>query len=422
MATNNPRPGTSQRPQTDWLFRLPPFLRFFIVRTYWRLQCLRMLARFFVIDVVMLAFVRRGKSDAVLIVKNGLLGDYILFRNFLAAVRESPAYRGRPLVLCGYPALRDLVRTVDGACVDDFISLDDGQGGYRRRFALLAALKRLGPSVVLTPTLGRFFMGTDAFARATGAPERIGLAEAPSEPTWSEKTGWINWNPRLFQRLGDRCYTRLVQSPKELLFEFERTRIFFRAVLGDVPLPVRPSLAPVPVEIPALPGRFALLLPGASQLPREWPAENFGRVARHLTENHGLAIAVTGTAGDVEKAQCIARVSGVPVLDLAGRLDLVQLVAVMARAEFVLTNESAGGHLASALRRKAVAIATDGSLITFHPYPPELEPTVRFVYPPAIRQAPSLAPFAGRTTAGIPAAEVEVEAVIAEVDAVLRGD
>jgi ADP-heptose:LPS heptosyltransferase len=420
MATTKPRSGTTLRPRTDWLFRLPRFLRFFIVRTYWRLQCLLFLAEFFILDRLALTFVRRGKSNAVLIVKNDHLGDYILLRNFLAAVRANPAYRGRRIVFCGNSVLGDLVRTFDGDSVDEFIGIDR-QAGNRERFALLCKLKRLGPATVLNPTVWRTLRGTDALVRAAGAPDRIGLAAPPSRPAWSEKTGWINWNPHLFQRLGDRCYTRLVESP-ELVFEFERNRIFFRAVLGDVPLPSRPSLEPAPVELPALPDRFALLLPGASHLTREWPAEKFGLVARHLVEIYGLAIVATGTAGDAEKAQRIAQVSGVPVLDLTGQLSLVQLVAVVARAGFVLTNESGGGHLATALRRPAVAVATDGSIISFHPYPPELKPTVRFVYPPAIRQAASLAQFGGRTTAGIPATEVEVETVIAAVDAALGGN
>jgi ADP-heptose:LPS heptosyltransferase len=419
MASKKSRPGATLRPETDWIFRLPPFLRFFIVRTYWRLKCLRTLIEFFLIDVLALALVRRGKSDAVLIVKNDLIGDYILFRNFLDALRESPAYRGRRLVLCLNSQLEELVRAFDGDRVDEFIGIDRG-GGWREHFALLAQLKRLGPAVVLNPTVWRTFLGADALVRATGAPERIGLAAPPSRPTWSEKTGWINWNPHFFQRLGDRCYTRLVETPPGLVFEFERNRIFFRAILGDVRLPDRPSLVPVPVDLPELPARFALLLPGASHLPREWPPENFGRVARHLAGKHGLAIVVTGTAGDGEKARVIAASSGVPVIDLTGRLTLVQLVAVVARAEFILCNESAGVHLAAALRRRAVAVATDGSLISFHPDPPELGPTVRYVYPPVMRRAPSLETFGGRTTAGIPASEVEVEAVIAEVDAALR--
>ncbi len=421
MSNQGPAPGSTLRPHTDWLFRLPPFLRNFIVRSYCFLSQLRELRDFFLFDVLALSFVRRGRADAVVIIKNDLVGDYVLIHNFLESVRKSPAYRGKKIIFCANKVLRELVEAFDRDNVDEFIGINRSGGlwGPEGRFALLRRLKRLGAQVALNPTMWRTFMGVDALVRATGAPIRIGLKAPPSVPTWTEKTGWINWNPHFMQKLGDRCYTQLIENPEKLIFEFERNRIFFQAVLGDVPLPERPSLVPVPVPLPELPNRFALILPGASHIPRVWPAENFGQVARHLEQKHGLDIVVTGTAGDAEKAERLAQAAGIPTLDLTGRLSLVQLVALVARAEIIVGNESAGAHLAAALQRPAVIIATDGSLISFHPYPPNISDKVTYIYPPIIRDAPSFEPFLGRTTASIPALAVDVASVIVAVDAAL---
>jgi ADP-heptose:LPS heptosyltransferase len=243
----------------------------------------------------------------------------------------------------------------------------------------------------------------------------------PDPPVWSEKTGRVDWNPLFIQRLGDRCYTRLLPTPPAM-FEFKRNRLFFQSVLQDPLLPDRPALTPAPVELPPLPARFALFLPGAGNAVREWPAENYGRVARYLFDRHGLSIVVSGAAGDADKARRIAETAGLPVLDLTGRLNLPQLVALVARAELLLSNESGGIHLAAALGTKGVAVSMGISLIHFHPYPPDMKTSVRFVYPPAIRDAPSYEAYLAATPRGerIPIEDVSVESVLETVNDLLE--
>jgi ADP-heptose:LPS heptosyltransferase len=422
MATK--KPGRSLRPDLDWAYALPPFLRHFFARNFVRLCHLRVFLVYLFIDVIALAFVRRGNSGAVVIIKHDVLGDYVLFRNFLPAIRRDPAFRGRPLVFCGNGALRDLVETLDGALFDQFIWAEFPKGEIRprQRFQLLRRLKQLGAEIALHPAFWRNLLEADALVRATGAPVRIGWQVPPSVPFWGEKTGWINWNPHFFKWLGDRCYTRLLPFPKRYLFEFTRNQFFFQSVLQDPVLPGKPSMTPPSVQVPPLPERFAVLMPGAGQAVREWPAENYGRVARYLFDRHGLSIVVTGGTRDSDKARRIEKTSGLTPVDLTGRLSLPQLAAVVARAELVLANDSGGIHLTAALGRKGIAVSASSSLVDFHPYPADLNPTVRFVYPKAIREASSHEAFLAALVPGerVPVEEVSVEAVLETVDEVLE--
>jgi ADP-heptose:LPS heptosyltransferase len=419
-----PSPRTL-RPESDWLLRLPPFLRFFLVRWYVRFRHGLTLLGFFLVDGLALTLVRRGDSGAVVIIRNNALGDYILFRNFLEAVRRHPAYRGKRVVFCGSVATREMAEAFDRPLIDEFIWMGGSSAGSGvfGRFRLLRKLKRLGADVTLSPVFWRG-LELDSLVRATAAPLRIGWATPRSRKLWGEKTGWINWNPPLLQALGNRCYTKLIPSPSNSIFEFERNRVFFRAVLGDEPLPTRPELVPLPVETSDMPRPFALLLPGAGQLLREWPAEKFGEIARRLHEKYGWHIAIAGTARDAEKARRIQEVSGTVPAIFTGSLSVVQLIALMARAALVVANDSAGIHLAAALRRKGVAVSNTMSLISFHPYPREFEPTVRFVYPQALREAESFETFLShiQTQPKIPISEVEVETVWMEIEALLASD
>jgi ADP-heptose:LPS heptosyltransferase len=162
-------------------------------------------------------------------------------------------------------------------------------------------------------------------------------------------------------------------------------------------------------------------MPGAGFAIKEWPVESYGRAARHLSGRHGLGLVIAGRARDREKARRIGEIAGVVPIDLTGRLGLVQLVALVARAALVLGNDSAGIHLAAALDRKGIAVSGGTALIEFHPYPEAMHPTVRFVYPRIIREAESYRAYAdGNLTGGrIPVSEVEVEAVVQAIDALL---
>lgn len=81
---------------------------------------------------------------------------------------------------------------------------------------------------------------------------------------------------------------------------------------------------------------------------RRWPTRRFGLVARRL-HDEGAAIAVTGGRGEAALAREVAEAAERPVWDLAGRLDLKELVALLARASVLVSNDSGPVHVASAL-------------------------------------------------------------------------
>ncbi len=103
------------------------------------------------------------------------------------------------------------------------------------------------------------------------------------------------------------------------------------------------------------PGRpLAIVHPGASVSEKRWPGEAFGRVAEILVRQ-SYAVAVTGSAQEKELTQ---RVSGLApgAMDLGGRTDLSMLIALVARASVVVSNDTGPAHLAYALRTPSATI------------------------------------------------------------------
>jgi ADP-heptose:LPS heptosyltransferase len=95
---------------------------------------------------------------------------------------------------------------------------------------------------------------------------------------------------------------------------------------------------------------YAVLLPGASCSARRYPPERFARVARLLSEA-GLRVVVAGSAGE---AALVERAGG--TREMAGRLDLPGLAALVAGSAVVVCNNSGGAHLASAFGRPVVVL------------------------------------------------------------------
>jgi len=107
--------------------------------------------------------------------------------------------------------------------------------------------------------------------------------------------------------------------------------------------------------LPALSGRsFVVLHPGASVAEKRWPAGGFGPLARELL-GRGYSVVVTGSAKEGELTR---RVCGLApgAVDLAGRTDLSALVALVARADLLVSNDTGPAHLAYALRTPSVTL------------------------------------------------------------------
>ncbi len=100
---------------------------------------------------------------------------------------------------------------------------------------------------------------------------------------------------------------------------------------------------------PALPERFALLVPGAAahRPGKRWPAERFGALAAMLA-GRGLAPVVVGTRGERALAAAV-RAACPAAVDLTGATDLPGLAAVAARAALAVGNDTGPMHLAAAL-------------------------------------------------------------------------
>ena len=97
---------------------------------------------------------------------------------------------------------------------------------------------------------------------------------------------------------------------------------------------------------PALPGCYAVLVPGAAphRPKKRWPAARFGALAAGL----GMGVVVVGTVGERPLAEEIRAVFPAAI-DMTGRTSLMELAGVVAGAALAVGNDTGPMHLAAAL-------------------------------------------------------------------------
>lgn len=116
------------------------------------------------------------------------------------------------------------------------------------------------------------------------------------------------------------------------------------------------------------PGRFAVLIPGSAQVSKCWPAERFAALADRLASDHGLAVVATGSRAERPMIERIGSLAKRPIVNLAGRTSLPELVEVLRLARLVVSNDTGPGHIAAALGKPLVMMFSWSNPLRVGPY------------------------------------------------------
>ncbi len=172
-------------------------------------------------------------------------------------------------------------------------------------------------------------------------------------------------HPKQRVKLRARSYTELVPCSIHLLHTVD----YHLGLLE--PLGIRDAKPEVRLDLPTaafaqgdrllreagVDGGFLLLHPGSARLEKFWEADRWAQLISWAAERH-LPCVVTGGTSPLEQSHLaqIRAHAQVPFTDLSGRMDLLTLAAVIARARLLVTVDSAPVHLAVATKTPQVAL------------------------------------------------------------------
>jgi len=102
---------------------------------------------------------------------------------------------------------------------------------------------------------------------------------------------------------------------------------------------------------------FVILHPKSKGSAREWPTKCYLQLAQ-LFEKQGVTCAITGTAaeGEAIRKSCPELLQHPHIHDFTGKLNLAQLIALIARSEGLVACSTGPLHIAAALGKTAIGI------------------------------------------------------------------
>jgi ADP-heptose:LPS heptosyltransferase len=134
------------------------------------------------------------------------------------------------------------------------------------------------------------------------------------------------------------------------------------------PLPLRDHHA---AAIDALlPGaaRWVALAPGAKRPANRWPLDRYAALGRELSRR-GFFVLLLGGAEEGEACNLLAAEIGSAVLNLAGRLSVLESCELLRRCAFLVCNDSGVQHMAAAVSTPCVSLFAAREMPgKWHPY------------------------------------------------------
>jgi lipopolysaccharide heptosyltransferase I len=272
----------------------------------------------------------------LLIIKPSSLGDVVHSLPFLNVMRESfplteihwVIAKGLEGLLENHPMVNKLLvinkdqwkdmKRIRGT-VAEFRSLKDSiKGEY---YDIAVDLQGLLRSGILTA--------------ASKAPVRLGFREAREGSrifythsiTGGREIHAVDRYLKIASALG--CDTRTVAFPLPLVKE----TLKIRQLRQDI-------------------GEYAVFAPGARWKTKQWPAERFGRLSSLLS----IPSIIIGSGADEGLAEEAAAHSKGKAISMAGKTDLKELISLIRKAVFMVTNDSGPMHIAAACGVPVVAL------------------------------------------------------------------
>jgi heptosyltransferase-1 len=282
----------------------------------------------------------------ILIIKPSSLGDIILSLPALSALhRNFPDSKIRWLIrsefiplLKNHPHLTEIIpfdRKFLGKAWFD-------PRAFSRLVSLILQLRRSKFDAVFD------FQGlfrTASLGWLSGCKKRFGMANA-------REFGHIFYTHKVAQ---DQKFAHLVDYYLKIIQAAGATDLNVQFILPEDSAAVD-SVGRLLTEYGIVPNNYAVFVTGSAHPDKCWPVEHFAALAKKISPAFNLPIVATGIASEAGTIENLKSIANVPIVNLAGRTSLSELIAVLKSAKLVVSNDTGPGHIAAALGRPLVLI------------------------------------------------------------------
>ena len=337
----------------------------------------------FILDLLYFLFLEKKsypiQPKTLLLVRLDAIGDYILFRNFIEIVFNSKKYRDYKITLCGNIEWKEIAEIHDKKFISQFIWIDRNKFGLNPVYRLKIAniINKKGFEAAIEPTYSREIHFGDFIIRASSALVRIGNS--------GELLKFQRWKRKF---ISDKYYTKIINLRHKNLFEFNRNKEFFEAMLGEKLDISRPHIEPTMSYSFKIQNKFIVVFIGGKQKKRKWSAKNYSSLINIIIKNINFDIVIVGSKYELKLAKRIeSKIKNKSKLfNSTGQTSLEELIVIIHNSQLLVSNESMSIHIAAALNCKFVCISNGNHWGRFLPYPKEIHKKGIYIIPETLQQ------------------------------------
>ena len=275
----------------------------------------------------------------ILIIKPSALGDIALALPALASLRKSfPDAHIAWFIRPEFAPLLEENKNLDEIIIFDRKLLGKWWLRPKAFVALLHLIRKLRAEKFDLVIDFQGLFRTALFAWFTGCKKRVGMQAA--------------------REFASNFYTQKIPQDSDSIHVIDYYQKI-AAAAGAVTISDDYNLAPSPQAVESvnalladrnLAGRkYAVLVPGSAHANKCWPEENFAQLAEKIASQFNLDIVAVGTTDEKTITENINSLANVPIIDMAGKTDIPQLIALLNGAQIVISNDTGPGHIAVAL-------------------------------------------------------------------------
>lgn len=300
---------------------------------------------------------RTFNSRKVLLLRLDLIGDCTMFTDAAYAIRE--AYMDREIAVVCLSSTRPIFERL--GIFDRIIEV-----GFRPEAVqwnmvgeLISRLQDDEYDILLQPQLSKFPIA-DIIVAAVKCNQRISIE--PLSPNGNSSPAWIKMTNFLFDQL--------IAYPRGNVSEFDYYKSFVQGACDPLYKTKMPHLPYEKQNI--VQGEYYVLYPGGSMTQKYWSLDRYAAVAEYIHRETGLVGVILASEKEKFVSQDLKahlNKSVLPfIMDLTGKTTVSQVIDIIGNAEFVVTNDTSGVHIAAATGTPSVAIAGGWHFKRFLPY------------------------------------------------------
>lgn len=291
----------------------------------------------------------------IIMLRLDMIGDCTMFTSTAAAIREF--YKDRKMTILCLSTTRFVFESL--GVFDRIITMDFKADGvdFKKLDRLIEELGENEYDILLQPQASKLPVA-DIIAAAIKCNTRIAIETKPgnSKAEWIESVNFL--------------YDKFIPYPRGDVSEFDYYKAF-AVGLGIKDFKIAcPTLKYKTQNF--IEGKYFVLYPGGTFSQKFWPAEHYAKISEHIYKKTGFLAVLLGVAHEQWVADNVKKnlnsLTAMSTIDLTGRTSIGDVIDIIGNAEFVISNDTSGAHIACAVKTPCVVIVGGWHYNRFFPY------------------------------------------------------